>query len=284
MATTRERKMNCAVATCAPTTSRLHHVEAGEGETVLLLHGSAGSGTLWRETARMLQPFYRVVVPDLIGYGRSPPWPAGVPFTVDAERAVLAALTSCCDEKYHLVGYSYGGVVALALKHPTRVRTLTLIEPVFFAALDHAGESDALDRLRRVRDEFASALARDEPEMAMQQFIDFWTGAGSWGRLSAPIRAQMLAMTNKIRLDWDAAFTFAPGLESIAELGSRTALLRGDQSPEPMRRLVDALHTLMPGSLQTTISQANHLLPLTHATDVTRVILAGLSRTKRALS
>ena len=38
-------------------------------ETVLLLHGSAGTSTIWRRIEETLQPLYRVITPDLIGYG-----------------------------------------------------------------------------------------------------------------------------------------------------------------------------------------------------------------------
>jgi pimeloyl-ACP methyl ester carboxylesterase len=268
--------MNCPATQCVDARYAVHPGAAGDGETVLLLHGSAGSGALWRETARLLRPLYRVIAPDLIGYGRSPSWPKGLSFAVDAEREVLEHLLPCCAEKYHLVGYSYGGVVALALAlaSPTRVRTLTLIEPVFFAALRYVGDREAYDRLGRVRDDFVAGLARGERETAMRRFIDFWSGDGAWEKLSSPIRADMLAMTDKIVLDWEAAFALDPGRAAIAALGPRTALLRGDQSPEPMRRLVDALHRLMPGSSHAIIAPANHLLPLTHASAVANAILA----------
>jgi hypothetical protein len=43
-----------------------------------------------------------------------------------------------------------------------------------------------------------------------------------------------------------------------------------------MRHLVDALHLLMPGSIRTTIERADHLLPLTHVTEVTNAVLGHL--------
>jgi hypothetical protein len=59
-------------------------------------------------------------------------------------------------------------------------------------------------------------------------------------------------------------------------LGPRTLLVRGDHSPEPMCRLVDALHRLMPGSNRIIIDNANHLLPLTHGRAITGAILGQL--------
>ena len=62
----------------------------------------------------------------------------------------------------------------------------------------------------------------------------------------------------------------------MAELGQRTVMLRGDESPSAMQRLVDCLHDLMPGSTLHVLAGANHLLPLARAQDVTAAILAHL--------
>jgi pimeloyl-ACP methyl ester carboxylesterase len=93
-----------------------------------------------------------------------------------------------------------------------------------------------------------------------------------------PVDAQreMLRHADKIALDWQAAFAFAPDRPGLARLGARTLLIRGDRSPRPMVHLVDALHALMPGSARVIVSGASHLLPLTRPSDVTQAILAHL--------
>jgi pimeloyl-ACP methyl ester carboxylesterase len=58
--------------------------------------------------------------------------------------------------------------------------------------------------------------------------------------------------------------------------------MRGSDSPRPMRFLVDALHAIMPGSEHIVVEGANHLLPLTHAAELTSAILSNLrAGTKR---
>jgi pimeloyl-ACP methyl ester carboxylesterase len=248
--------------------------ETGQPETVLLLHGSAGSSTLWRRTIDALRPLYRTLAPDLIGYGGSAPWPPNVPFDLEVEARAVQKLLPCCGH-YHLVGYSYGGTVALhlALAHPRRVLSLTLIEPVFFAALRYAADTEAYDALCRVRDDFVAMLTRGDRELAMQRFIDFWTGSGAWARLPVAMRESMLGMVGKIVLDWQASFAADPGPERLVPLAPRTLLMCGDKSPEPMRRLVDALHALMPASERLVVPGANHLLPLTHASALTSALM-----------
>lgn len=83
-------------------------------------------------------------------------------------------------------------------------------------------------------------------------------------------------MSRKIRLDWDACFAADPGMHSLAVLARKTILIRGDRSPEPMRKLVDALHELMPESTKVVIRGANHLLPLTHRSQLTDALISHL--------
>lgn len=251
-----------------PAPRSLHHVEAGEGETVLLVHGSAASSGLWHSTIQALQPLYRTVAPDLIGYGGSPSWPARIPYRVDSETDALRPLLPCGAEKYHLVGHSYGGLVALmlALGNPVRVRTLTLIEPMVLAALRH--DDPALRRFAALRDAFLSALAGGRREEAMGTFVDFWGGKDAWQRASTTQRSRLMRSADKIALEWRAAFAAGASLNPLADLGPRTRLLRGDRSPASMLSLVEALHRLMPGSTLTVVPGAGHSLPATHTSEM----------------
>ena len=199
-------------------------------------------------------------------------------FSLEAELRAIEQSLQCCADTLHLVGYSYGGVLALhlALADPGRVQSLTLIEPVFFAALKYAGDWSSYFEFCRVRDEFVAALARGDRESAMRRFVDFWTGNDAWMGLSADARASMLKAADKIVLDWQASFAADPGRARLSALAVPTLLVRGSDSPRPMRSLVDALHALMPGSARTVVEGANHLLPLTHASLLTSAILSNL--------
>jgi valacyclovir hydrolase len=109
----------------------LHYQQEGTGEPLLLLHGGLGTALLhWRREIPFFARYFRVIAPDLRGYGRSSP-PREFPvdfYQRDAEdmAALLRALT---DQPAHVIGWSDGGMVALvlAVKHPSLVRTLTTI-------------------------------------------------------------------------------------------------------------------------------------------------------------
>ena len=269
--------MGCEASICVDANVRPARVGI-DRETVVLLHGSASNSALWRHTKGALQSRYRCIAPDLIGYGSSAAWPQQAALGLDAELRAIEPLLQCCADALHLVGHSYGGVLALhlALADPERVQSLTLIEPVFFAALKYAGDWSAYFEFCRVRDEFVIALARGDRELAMRRFVDFWMGNDAWVGLSADIRASMLEAADKIVLDWQASFAADPGRSRLSALAVRTLLVRGSDSPRPMRSLVDALHAIMPGSTRTVVEGASHLLPRTHASVLTSAILSNL--------
>jgi len=269
--------MGCEAPICVDANVRSAQVGT-DRETLVLLHGSASSGALWRHIKSALQSRYRCIAPDLIGYGSSAASPQQTAFGLDAELRAIEPLLRCCADTFHLVGHSYGGVLALhlALADPGRVQSLTLIEPVFFAALKYAGDWSSYFEFCRVRDEFVAALARGAREVAMRRFVDFWMGNDAWAGLPADARASMLKVADKILLDWQASFAADPGGACLSVLAARTLLVRGSDSPRPMRSLVDALHAIMPGSARTVVEGANHLLPLTHADVLTSAILTNL--------
>lgn len=100
-----------------------------EPPSVLMLHGNAESSQAWYAWVPMLARHYRVVCPDMRGYGASTPMPREHPWTldelVDDGCAVMDALGI---DRFHLVGAKVGGTVArvFAARRPDRVRSLVV--------------------------------------------------------------------------------------------------------------------------------------------------------------
>jgi pimeloyl-ACP methyl ester carboxylesterase len=99
--------------------------DEGRGSPVVLLHAGIADRTMWDDAAPMLAESYRVVRPDLRGYGETP-LPDG-PFVYAADVAGL--LEALGIQRAHVVGVSMGGHVALdlALAHPELVDRLVLV-------------------------------------------------------------------------------------------------------------------------------------------------------------
>jgi 3-oxoadipate enol-lactonase len=99
-------------------------------ETILLLHGNAESGAAWYGWVPHLARRYRVVRPDMRGFGQSSPMPRDFPWTLDRIIDDFVGLTGMLGiARFHLVGAKIGGTIAraFAARRPERVKTLTVV-------------------------------------------------------------------------------------------------------------------------------------------------------------
>ena len=106
------------------------YLEGGHGEPLMLLHGFGADKDNFTRVARFFTPHYRVIVPDLIGFGESAhPQDADYAPTAQAER-VRALAQALGITSVHIGGNSMGGQIALtyAALHPTEVRSLWLLD------------------------------------------------------------------------------------------------------------------------------------------------------------
>ncbi len=102
-------------------------------ETLVLLHGWVGTSSwMFRHMMPELGARYHTIVPDLPGFGRSRTL-ADIP-SIDAYAEFLHRLADALEiDRFHLVGVSVGGTIALAFAHryPERVQKLCLQGPVY---------------------------------------------------------------------------------------------------------------------------------------------------------
>src|SRR5256885_6408687 len=101
-------------------------------ETILLLHGNAESSLAWYAWVPLLARRFRVVRPDMRGYGASTPMPRDFKWSLDVVIDDYARLMDSLGVKaFHLVGAKIGGIIAraFAARRPERVATLTAIGP-----------------------------------------------------------------------------------------------------------------------------------------------------------
>lgn len=108
----------------------LHVVDEGAGHPVVLLHAYPCDHTMWdAQAAALVAGGYRVVRPDLPGFGASPV-PTVEPALHVMASAVFEALDAAAVERFVLGGLSMGGYVAMEMlrQQPDRVRALALLD------------------------------------------------------------------------------------------------------------------------------------------------------------
>jgi pimeloyl-ACP methyl ester carboxylesterase len=114
---------------------RVHYQEAGEAgaPAMLLIHGFCASNFVWNEALVPLsEAGFRVVAPDLIGFGFSGK-PGGGEYTIEMQARIIVGLMDALGlERASLVGSSYGGAISAvcALDYASRVERLVLVGAV----------------------------------------------------------------------------------------------------------------------------------------------------------
>ncbi|HKB22907.1 MAG TPA: alpha/beta fold hydrolase, partial [Methyloceanibacter sp.] len=113
------------------------YLDEGKGPAVVVGHCSSASHKEWLPLIETLKADWRVLAPDFIGYGGSGPWPSDQPFKSGADLDVMLAVAKKTRGPLHLVGHSYGAALVLeaARRLGSRVKSLTLVEPVSFHLL-----------------------------------------------------------------------------------------------------------------------------------------------------
>lgn len=252
----------------------LRHWPGDPDRPALALHCMLGSGSSWGPIAEALGGQVDLRAFDLPGHGRSGDWQPGADDR-DYHTAVTRIAASFIERPLDLIGHSFGATVALriAVAAPEAVRSLTLIEPVLFAAAPDAAQ-DALDARMQ------AALADGHAEEAAQGFLSVW-GDQDWAALPAPIQMQM---TRQIRLvadtgpalrDDSARILRDGGLEQV---DAPVLLIAGAESPRVIHAISDALAARLPDVGRATVPGAGHMLPLTHPKQLAGLIAVNLER------
>lgn len=112
-------------------TAKIHYMESGKGEPLLLLHSAGQSLYTFRRLFYKLAMYYRVIAVDLVGHGYSDR-PDFFDYTVDDHAESIARfMDSMGIESAHVLGFSFGAGYALELahKHPERVGKIVAISP-----------------------------------------------------------------------------------------------------------------------------------------------------------
>ena len=152
-------------------------------ETVLLLHGNAESGQAWNGWVPTLARRYKVVRPDMRGFGRSSVMPRDFSWTLDVIIDDYARLMDHLGiARFHLVGAKIGGTIAraFAARRPERVATLTVVgtpPPLRAGAAERVPELTAAFERDGVeawaRQTMGGRLGSDFPPEGVEWWIQF---------------------------------------------------------------------------------------------------------------
>jgi pimeloyl-ACP methyl ester carboxylesterase len=254
------------------------YLDRGKGPFVIIAHCSSASHREWLPLIEALEPDWRVLAPDFIGYGRSGAWPEGKVFTVEADLAVLLELAKETEEPIHLVGHSYGAALALEAARGLRskVQSLTLVEPVAFNLLrvEHRPEWAEIEQLGVA---VLTAVSNGNDRDAASAFMRYWLGRLRWWLSPEKFKAAITATIRKVALEFMILIETGARLSDYASVTAPTLLIVGGKTRAPARAVVDMLSSALPNATMTVLKGAGHMSPFTHPSEVNRLIAGHLA-------
>lgn len=253
----------------------------GGGRPVLALHCSLAHAGAYAGLAEALHGLTLTAM-DFIGHGRARDWDGVEDYhSACTAEALALAETLSQGRPIDLIGHSFGGTVALRISasRPDLVRSLTLVEPVFFAAA-RAAHAPEWDSFITDHQSFGELVAEGKRREAARQFHAIWGGGEPFDSLPQRMQDYMSDRIHLITAPWPMVLDDSPGLLAPGRLEAIRApvlLVEGNLSPPIVSAVNAALARRLPRASRMTVPEAGHMLPISHPVQLAALVTAHLA-------
>jgi 2-hydroxymuconate-semialdehyde hydrolase len=251
---------------------RTNYHDVGTGDPVLMIHGS-GPGVSawanWRLTMPELGKRFRVIAPDMVGFGYSQR-PEGIRYKLDTWVDQAIGLLDALDiKKASVVGNSFGGAIALALaiRHPDRVKRLVLMGSVgvpfpITEGLDAVwGYQPSVENMRALLDIFAYDRKLVNDELAQLRYK---------ASIQPGFQESFSAMFPAPRQN--GVDMLASLMEEVRKLAHQTLIVHGrDDKVIPLQNSYDLLQAI-PNAQLHVFGKCGHWTQIEHAARFSRLV------------
>jgi 2-hydroxymuconate-semialdehyde hydrolase len=243
-------------------------IDQGKGDPVVLLHGFPTSRLLWQRVVPALSEHYRVLAPDLLGYGKSS---AGRSVDLASQAdALLRLFDVLALPRVALVAHDIGTAAAqiLAVRAPDRLRALVLMDGVH----GKAWAMEAVESIRTWDPAKASSLAKvlartmRVKDPALREIVASYEGDEGGRRLIRAAQAFDPGQTESIGEELGRL-----PMPSLVIWGDHDEFLPLREVGEPLAKTLRARLEVLPGG---------HFLPLDNADDLAATLLSFLAETR----
>jgi pimeloyl-ACP methyl ester carboxylesterase len=239
------------------------------GDPLVLVHAGVADARMWEPVVTALAKQQRVVRFDMRGFGRSRS--AKGAFSPLGDLAAL--LDALSIERAHVVGASFGGLVALefAATHPVRVRSLVLLA----GALPDIEPSPPLLAFAEAED---AAIAVGQLEDAVDINVRMWASHSTPEVQALVADMQRDAFVLQLREGAASDELDPPVSARLAEIAVPATVAYGTLDVADFEQVAQRLHAELPDATLHEIADAGHLLALDQPEAVTQLILRHLER------
>lgn len=229
--------------------------DKGSGTPVVLVHGHPFDRSMWAPQVERLSERYRVIVPDLRGYGESTVVPGTTPLSVFADDLV-ALLDRLELDRVVLCGLSMGGQIVMEMHrtHPERISALILAD-TFPEAETPAG--------REARRAVAERLLREGMDAYAEEVLDKMITPHNV-RALPEVAAHVLRMMRGTSPEGAAAALRGRAerpdyRDSLARAAVPVLVVVGEEDEYTPVDVARTMHALIPGSVLAVVEGAGHL-------------------------
>ncbi|MDO6445775.1 alpha/beta hydrolase [Colwellia sp. 1_MG-2023] len=238
---------------------------SGKGPMVVFLHSSLSSSKQWASLANELSKNFTCINIDLLGYGNASfPQVAEYNFEVEASRIIDIVDSVNVNGKFHLIGHSCGGAIALkiAVEQSHKLLSLALFEPVAFHLLAQSTNNEHQQFATHVK-KFADEIALGENSKGTETFVDFWNGTGFYANLPIKVQTIMAAQFEKVKLDFVGIFHETYTIANLKNIQCPCLVMYGKYTQQVSKELS---HTIVDALDSVTVEEvdAGHMAPISH--------------------
>lgn len=254
----------------------LHYDETGDGEPLVLVHGSAVDSTTWCGVVPALAETHRVITYDRRGYGRSRHRPVRDHRLHAAD--LVAVLETVAARPATVVGWSSGGNVALAVgtTRPDLLGSLVVVEPPLHG--QRHMNAAVLRTLLRLK----GKQLRGRHVEALEEFLRFGSalrsGGNTYDTLGEEARAELLRYPHQLLAEWDphpyGVMHEHISTHAVAAIPVPLSWVIGGESDAWMDRLRERIARRRPGLDTVVVPGAGHLVHVDRPEDFVRVVRA----------
>jgi pimeloyl-ACP methyl ester carboxylesterase len=243
-----------------------YYEEQGSGSPIVFIHGSYATTSTWKKMVDSLAEKHHCICIKLPGHGGMPdPTDFAEPL-METELAIIEQVVSkLTTEPIHLVGHSFGGVIALAqlLKGSLEIAEITLFEPVAVWLLDRVKDDEMLARVDTFLNKYRQDAANNMTHVG-GQVIDFWGGTGAYDPLPDFIKESMAPLVpNNIR-HWDLDAKSTATLEDLNRCAVSMRVVCGSESNPVAKAICEHITQQVPNCTARMVDGASHFLVTTH--------------------